>query len=228
MNRVKYVPEMPRWAIGILPSVLIGLVSFGAFWIVYYYALLEAAYTYIPIFIIAWLFSLYLMRPRPTVFWLYKRLKPYKARKKRRVPIEVIENNGRFYAIFGWRDFLRGKRREIVIDRSEHYITYDDFTQDREYFFEEIMETDDRIVVKVAGPEFDDLDAYESGVLKVEQLSREKEYYRQELLKKEAEGEAEVDRRVKEALEMFRETFRKALPWLPEVKKTLEEEEKEA
>jgi len=227
VSRVKYVPEMPRWAIAILPSIGMFLLAFGVIYIVYYYALIEASLTYIPIFVIAWVFGLYMMRPRPTVFWLYKRLKPYKVRKKKRVPLEVVEHGGKFYTISGWRDFLRGKRKEIVIDRSEQYIAYDDFTQDREYFFEEIMETDDRIIVKVAGPEFDDIDSYESGLLKIENLSREKEYYRQELLKKEAEGEAEVDRRVKEALKMFRETFRKALPWLPEVKKTLEEEEKE-
>jgi len=227
VNRVKYVPEMPRWAIAILPSALLFMLAFGVIYIVYYYALVEASYTYVPIFLIAWIFGLYMMRPRPTVFWFYKRLKPYRIRKKVRVPIEVVEDHGRFYTISGWRDFLLGRRKEIVIDRSEQYISYDDFTQDREYYFEEMKENEDKIYVKVAGPEFDDIDAYESGLLKVENLSSEKEYYRQEMLRLQAEGEAEVDKRVKEALEMFRETFRKALPWLPEVRKALEEEEKE-
>ena len=94
INRIKYVPEMPRWVIAFLPTILLMLAAFGAIYIVYYYALLEAAYTLIPIFILAWVYGLYLVRPKPIIWYLSKIVNAEQP-TRRLEAIEMFRQGGR-------------------------------------------------------------------------------------------------------------------------------------
>ena len=148
INRIKYVPEMPRWVIAFLPTILLMLAAFGAIYIVYYYALLEAAYTLIPIFILAWIYGLYLVRPKPIIWYLSKIVNAEQP-TRRLEAIEVIQDENKFWTMLGWRDFLRGHKREVVLIGNEEnepawwYAV--EGSNDRFIIYDSILEGDDRI-----------------------------------------------------------------------------------
>jgi len=202
INRVKYVPEMPRWVVAVLPTLLLILGMFGAFYIVYYYALLEAAYTFIPIFVLAWIFGLYLVRPKP-IIWYLSRIVNTEQPTKRLEMIEVIQDENRFWTMQGWRDFLRGRKREVTLVGNEDDPVWwfnIEGSNDRFIVYDSVLEEENRIAIKTAGIHEKTVEEWMNEYMQVKTLSRDKEEWRRKYLEVEAEKEREITRRTMEGV----------------------------
>jgi len=173
INRIKYVPEMPRWVLAVLPSILMFLAGFGAFFIIYYYALLEAAYTFIPIFIVSFIFALYVMRPKPTTWFLGKVVNTEQPTKRLEM-IEVIQDENKWWTMMGWRDFIRGRRYEVVLKGNEKDPVWwfqVENSNDRYIVIDDWEEIGDKVVIKVAPIHEKDIEAWQSGLKETKALS---------------------------------------------------------
>ena len=194
MNRVKYVPEMPRWLIAILPTALLILGAAGAYYIVYYYALLEASYTYIPIFILSWIFGLYLVRPQPAIWYLSK-ITSINQPTKRLEALEVIPGGNHFYQVGGWRDFLRGRRREVVLlaeEDEEPWWFQIEGSEDRFIHYQDILESEDRLAIKVAPVHMMSVEQWQIGMLEVKGLAEAFEKTKRELYRVKASAKKQA------------------------------------
>ena len=173
INRIKYVPEMPRWVLAVLPSILMFLAGFGAFFIVYYYALLEAAYTFIPIFVVSFFFALYVMRPKPTTWFLGKVVNTEQPTKRLEM-IEVTQDENKWWTMMGWRDFLRGHRYEVVLkgngDDPAWWFQIEN-SNDRYIVIDDWEETEDKVVIKVAPIHEKEIEAWQSGLIETKSLA---------------------------------------------------------
>jgi len=210
INRVKYVPEMPRWVIAFLPTILLMLGGFGAFFVVYYYALLEAAYTFIPIFALAWIFGLYLVRPKPTVWYLGKVVNTEQPTKRLEM-IEVIQDENKWWTMMGWRDFIRGRRYEVVLegngDDPAWYFQIEN-SNDRFIVYDSVKEYPDRVVVKVAPIHEKEIEEWQSGIIETRSLADALHKAKQDLYRLKASAKKEA---IEEGAKMAEEYVRQIL-----------------
>ncbi|RLJ02258.1 MAG: hypothetical protein DRP11_03210 [Candidatus Aenigmatarchaeota archaeon] len=214
INRVKYVPEMPRWIIAILPTLLIILGAFGAFYVVYYYALLEAAYTFIPIFVLAWIFGLYLVRPKP-IIWYLSRIVNTEQPTKRLEMIEVIQDENRFWTMQGWRDFLRGRKREVTLVGNEKddpaWWFNIEGSNDRFILYDDVLENEDRIAIKVAPLHEKSVEEWQVGLLEVKSLAEAYEKTKKDLYRVKAEAKKEAIEEGSKMAEQYVDKLLKAI-----------------
>lgn len=205
IRRIKYVPELPRWVIAVLPTALIALAGFGAFYIIYYYALIEATYTYIPIFALMWIFGLYVVRIKPITFYLTCIEKTDIPTKTYEV-LEVVKSENKYYlASNSWKDFLLGKRKEIKFEGDPVWYWIIEGTDDREYIFEDIQENDKEIIIKLAGIHYKIVEEVLSERTNVEKIAKAfqdtKTKYFKLLGRFEAEKIQEAEKLAKQYLE---------------------------
>jgi len=194
VNRIKYVPEMPRWVIAFLPTVIMILGGFGAFYIVYYYALLEASYTFIFIFVFAWIFGLYLVRPKPTVWYLGKVVNSEQPTKRLEM-VEVIQDENKWWTMQGWRDFLRGRRIEVVLEGNGADPAWwfnVEGSNDRFIIYQETEEQEDRFIIKVAPIHEKEVEAWQSGAVEVKSLAEALHKAKQNLYRIKASAKKEA------------------------------------
>jgi len=194
INRIKYVPEIPRWLLAFLPTILISLTGFGAFFVVYYYALLEATYTFIPIFVFAWIFGLYLVRPKATVWYLEKVVNVEQPTKRLEM-IEVIQDENKWWTMSGWRDFLRGKKYEVVLEGKEKEPAWwfqIEGSNDRFIVINEWKEAEDKVIIKVAPLHEKEVEAWQSGTIEVKSLAEALHKAKQELYRVKASAKKEA------------------------------------
>lgn len=194
INRVKYVPEMPRWVVAVLPTLLLLLGLFGAFYVVYYYALLEAAYTFIPIFVLAWIFGLYLVRPKP-IIWYLSRIVNTDQPTKRLEMIEVIQDENRFWTMQGWRDFLRGRKREVALVGNEDDPAWwfnIEGSNDRFILYDSVLEEENRFAIKTAPLHEKSVEEWQVGLLEVRSLAEAYEKTKKNLYRVKAEAKKEA------------------------------------
>jgi len=189
-NHMKYVPDLPRWLIALLPTLIVIIAGTGVFFIVYYFALVEAAYTFIPIFVCAFVFGLYLVRRRPDVWYLTK-VTSIDQPTKQFAALEVIADQGKYYMVGGWRDWLRGRRKEIAFkgDGPVWYFQIEG-TNDRQYYFRDIAEFEDKLLIELAPQHYMEVEAWRSGMLEAENLAeayRRERRLRYELMAKQKE-----------------------------------------
>ena len=218
IGKIKYVPDIPRWAVILLFCIILGIAGL-AWWLIRYYALIRAAHLSIPIGFFIYIYGLYLMRSRPNEFYFSKMYVGGGTPRKDILMFQVTakRSEGEFeLAPESWREVLKAillGRRKILELR-----TPDGFTPlwcidlgggDREYIFQDIEEVDGRIVVTVAGLHALDVERWTYELIGVQDLARDKEQLRRQLHELRATMELEIDKRTQENIRHYWELRRR-------------------
>ena len=122
---------------------------------------------------------------------------------KRLEMIEVIQDENKFWTMQGWRDFLRGRKREVTLVGNEDDPVWwfnIEGSNDRFIVYDSVLEEENRIAIKTAGIHEKTVEEWMNEYMQVKTLSRDKEDWRRKYLQVEAEKEREITRRTMEGV----------------------------
>jgi len=213
VRHLKAIPEFPRWALAILPTVFLILGGFGVFFIIYYYALLEASYILAIIFVVALVYGVFINRPKPDSLLLLKfpvAVKDINIEEIENNPemaeqvifkitsgiepmlMEIVEDEKGVFMVPSWLGLLRRIRTPVkfignhgsIIENKDLGITVALCT--------DVQESDGEEKIFLAGPEVHGKLAYMAGLLSTEQLNKALEVVIQKLYEMKANKDKEV------------------------------------
>ena len=148
---------------------------------------MNAAWTYLPIGTAAFIFGLFLVRPKPDT-WFFLRLSDLQDPPTAELLMaEVIETEeGPIWAEAGWRDWIRGRRKHIVVVPQEDEAPWwFQVGRDRLYYIKGLKEGSD-IQVYLAGLHTQDREKYKVGLLSADDLAEVYRKTQRELFKVKA------------------------------------------
>lgn len=233
IGKVHYVPDIPTWILMLLPVTLVLIFGMGLYWVTYEAAITNAAWLYIPVFIIFFFISLYFLREKPQIYMFMRDIKSRTPAKQIIQKLIVTDEDGKiFLAPETWRQFLSRKRKKLeIVAEDQEFWSYEvpGFPNFRIFYFESYTEMSDHDFVKLAKIHYKDLDEYRSDITGFENVAKAYREIEHKYFKLRAEKETLALRQAgKLAAELLLGLKRGRLPEIEEKKKEQKEEEKEA
>ncbi len=196
INRVKAVPRVRSWIVFLAVEAIIVIAAASAWWYIYHVALINVAWTYAPIFLSAFIFGVFIMKPKPDT-WFFIKLNDVGEVPQAEIYLCEVAWDGEqpILADISWRDFLRGRRKLVRIDGDPvWWFDVPGTTRDRLYYVKEVREDRWGILARVTGPHQIEIEKFKAELVNIAMLARAYRRTLHELYRTQAD-------KTKEALE---------------------------
>ena len=195
INRVKAVPKVRSWIVFLALEAIIIIAAASAWWYIYHVALINVAWTYAPIFLSAFIFGVFIMKPTPSTWFFIKFYEGEPPPADIYLCEVVFDEAGQpILADIGWRDFLRGRRKRILVTTAKEeepawYIPVFGSQGNRIYYVEEVAEDRWGIRAIVTSMHQMKIEEFKADLLNVEKLSKAYQENLVKLYRVQAEAE---------------------------------------
>jgi len=170
MDRVKTVPKISSWIVLIVMETAIMIAAASAWWYIYNVALINVAWTYAPIFLSAFLFGVYILRGAPDT-WFFLRFHDVADLPQVEIWVTDVVWDGEqaILADIGWRDFLRGRRKRVMVKAHERqpvwWFRSPTVDGTRLYYVDDVREDRWGIHAQLAGIHQKKIEEYKAGLV---------------------------------------------------------------
>lgn len=204
VDRRKIIPQIRIGTALWLSSIFILILLFAGEFLIYYYGLMSVWWTYLPLGIISYVFGFAILRPSTIMLYFMKTIEAHVPTKEMDSLMVVKKENDFYNANISWKDFMAGKEEKIDFEEEYYWYWRIKNSDDRVYIYKSITRGD-IIKVELAGVHFKDVDEFLSELIKVTNISEQKEIFRKELLELIAKFEVVVDRRALQLTKKYME-----------------------